>query len=143
MKFYSPFYDSDIIFASPLGLRMAVEKDEKGETDSDWLSSIEIVVVDQTDALTMQNWEHVEFAFKHLNLLPKESRGCDFSRIRSWYLDGDAQYFRQSIVLSQFLTPDISSLFRKHSKNIDGSIKISPLYAGVIGSFGLRIQQVS
>ncbi len=71
------------------------------------MSSIEILVVDQMDALTMQNWEHMQvcsfpyyaermrtnfaplqFVMSHLNQLPKESHDVDFSRIKPWYLDG-------------------------------------------------------
>ncbi len=53
LKLFSGFYDSDVIVASPLGLRLGMEKD-KG--DSDFLSSIEMVIVDQTDVISMQNW---------------------------------------------------------------------------------------
>lgn len=56
LKLYSEFYSSDILIGSPLGLRMSIEK----ENDSDYLSSIEMVIVDQADVLTMQNWEHVQ-----------------------------------------------------------------------------------
>lgn len=44
--------------------------------------------MDQMHALAMQNWEHVEFIFNHLNQVPKESHDADFSRIKPWYLDG-------------------------------------------------------
>lgn len=55
VKMFTEFYGCDIIMASPLGLRQSIQK-EKG---ADYLSSIEMVIIDQMDALTMQNWEHV------------------------------------------------------------------------------------
>lgn len=55
-KLYSRFYESDLIVASPLGLRLAIEKDG----DYDFLSSIEVLVVDQMDVMLMQNWDHVQ-----------------------------------------------------------------------------------
>jgi len=57
IRCFTEFYTSDIILASPLGLRMSIEK-EGG--DADFLSSIEIAIVDQADVMTMQNWEHVQ-----------------------------------------------------------------------------------
>lgn len=134
VKFFSQFYNSDIIFASPLGLRTAIGPDKTGKVDSDFLSSIEIVIVDQCDALLMQNWEHVEFVFDHLNLQPKEAHGCDFSRVRSWYLDNNAKNFRQTIALSPFNTPELNTLFFNQSKNWTGKIKLAPYCPGVLES---------
>jgi U3 small nucleolar RNA-associated protein 25 len=84
MKLYSQFYQSDIIVASPLGLRLLIE----GEKDFDFLSSIEILIVDNIHVMSFQNWEHVQFVLEHLNQIPKQARDCDFSRIKAWYLDG-------------------------------------------------------
>lgn len=65
LKTFTEFYGSDIILASPLGLRKSIEqkgKDVDGGED-DFLSSLECVVVDQADVMGMQNWEHVQVRF--------------------------------------------------------------------------------
>ncbi|KAG9246285.1 U3 small nucleolar RNA-associated protein 25 [Calycina marina] len=144
IKFFSGFYNSDIIFASPLGLRRVVEgrggkKPQKG--DYDFLSSIEVVIVDQTDAHLMQSWEHMEYIFQHLNLQPKDLRDADISRIRPWYLDLKAKYFRQTITLAAFNTPEINSLFFNQSKNWAGKIKVTPTYTGKIECLQLKVKQ--
>ncbi|KAJ7045868.1 digestive organ expansion factor [Mycena alexandri] len=127
VKMFSEFYGCDIIMASPLGLRRSIEK----EKSADYLSSIEVLVVDQLEALTMQNWEHVKFVLSHLNKLPKDSHNADFSRIKPWYLDGHAEYLRQSILLSALETPETRSLFNTTLKNVAGKMRVEKRWTAV------------
>ncbi|KAF9803461.1 hypothetical protein IEO21_09686 [Rhodonia placenta] len=119
VKLFADFYGCDLILASPLGLRMSIEK----EKNADFLSSIEVLIVDQMDALTMQNWDHVQFVFSRLNQLPKESHDADFSRIKPWYLDGHASYLRQTILLTGYETPETRALFNSSLKNVAGKVR--------------------
>lgn len=169
IKYYAQFYNSDILLASPLGLRMAIGSDDttadfksdkkhhhskktnddssknskNPKVDYDYLSSIEVVVLDQADALLMQNWEHVSSIFEHLNLQPRDAHGCDFSRVRPWYLDNHARFFRQNITLTAFDTPDLAELARTACHNWAGKLRVRPAaYPGVIGQLaGLRAKQ--
>lgn len=117
--------------------------DSGKKQDYDFLSSIEIAIVDQADALGMQNWEHVEYVFERLNLQPKEAHGCDFSRVHTWYLDGLAKYARQTIIHSSFNTPYINALFSHRAHNLTGKAKITPIYDGTIDNlhFPIPIKQ--
>ena len=141
VKFFAQVYSSDIIFASPLGLRMAIGADEPKKKDHDFLSSIEIVVADQTDAMVMQNWEHVEYIFENLNLQPKEAHGCDFSRVRDWYLDGNAKYLRQTIISSSFNFPSLNRLFSRHMLNVAGKLKYLKEEDGAMIDLGISTRQ--
>jgi U3 small nucleolar RNA-associated protein 25 len=134
VKYFSQFYNSDILFASPLGLRMAMGSEEEKikKQDHDFLSSIELVIVDQADALLMQNWEHVEYIFEHLNKQPKDSHGCDFSRVREWYLDDDSKYFRQTLIFSAFNTPELAELFRTECHSWEGKVRVQREYPGAM-----------
>ena len=113
MKIFSDFYSADVIIASPLGLRLIIDgadKNMKAGGDWDFLSSIELLVIDQTDAILMQNWEHLERVVSHLNRIPKKPHGCDFSRVRSVFLDGNSRNIRQSLVFSRFPVPELNAL---------------------------------
>ncbi|CAA19309.1 U3 associated protein Utp25 [Schizosaccharomyces pombe] len=141
VKLFSQFYNSDIIVASPLGLRLAIGNKGDKKRDLDYLSSIEIAMVDQAHALVMQNWEHIECIFDELNGLPKEAHGCDFSRVRPWYLDQQARYMRQTILFSQYNNLDINSFFSHYMSNIAGKVKFRSLLHGVLNRLGYKVTQ--
>ena len=64
MKLYADFLQADVIVASPIALAtlLAEGPPEGGGAEggpADFLSSIEVALVDRADALLMQNWAHV------------------------------------------------------------------------------------
>ncbi|XP_061600016.1 U3 small nucleolar RNA-associated protein 25 homolog [Cololabis saira] len=122
MRLYAPFYSSDIIIASPLGLRTVLGAEGEKNRDFDFLSSIELVVLDQADVFLMQNWEHVLHVMQHLNLQPLDSHGVDFSRVRMWNLSNWAKHYRQTLVFSSIQDPQINNVLTKHCSNYRGQI---------------------
>lgn len=71
---YSEFYSSDIIVASPLGLRMIIGASGEKDRDFDFLTSIEILILDQAELFLAQNWDHLLHVFDHLHLQPQTVR---------------------------------------------------------------------
>ncbi|XP_034051139.1 digestive organ expansion factor [Thalassophryne amazonica] len=122
IRLYAPFYSSDIIIASPLGLRTVLGAEGESKRDFDFLSSIELLVVDQADVFLMQNWEHVLHVMKHINLQPLDSHGVDFSRVRMWNLNSWARHYRQTLVFSSIQDPQINNIMSKHCANYRGQI---------------------
>jgi len=58
IRLYSAFENSDIIVASPLGLKLLFEKDPTQITSI--LSSLNIIHIPYADVLAQQNWSHVD-----------------------------------------------------------------------------------
>lgn len=141
VKYFSQFYSSDILITSPIGLKMAIESGGKDKKlDYDYLSSIEMVIVDQANALLNQNWQHTEFIFEHLNMQPREAHDCDFSRVREWYLEKQAQNYRQTLIFSSFNTPELQELHRQ-CQNWAGRVRVQPEYPGSIQELGVKVKQ--
>jgi len=151
VKLFAEFYRSDIIFASPLGLKMATtsnnpdgDGDDDEEADVDFLSSIDICLVARSDVLLMQNWDHLS-VLSSLNQQPKKISDIDFSRVRNYFLNGQGANWRQLIVVSKFTDPYILSTFRRHSKNVEGQLRIRrkvPADDASICDVMVRVKQV-
>lgn len=146
LKFFSDFYDSDIIVASPLGLKTIVSANEdviiyevdsnseNGDKDfhinsrntgqCDFLSSLEMVILDQAEIFLMQNWQHVIDILDCSNNIPKQKLGTDISRIRLWNLENWSKYYRQMIMFSNISVPLFHSFLQTYSLNYEGYLTL-------------------
>ncbi|EEA07742.1 uncharacterized protein CMU_006650 [Cryptosporidium muris RN66] len=125
--FYSPFDQSDIILASPLGLRRIIGT--RGESDTKreygFLSSVEICLIYGADIILMQNWEHLLDIFDVLNKLPSKNLGsCDIRRIYQPFIDGNSKIMRQTILIASGRSEDFTCLFRKYTNNCRGYVRL-------------------
>ena len=144
LKLYSSFYQSDIIFASPIGLQLVLENPDKKKRQSDFLSSIEMFIVDQAHAIELQNWDHILTILKYLNKIPEEMHDTDFSRVRMWSIDDQAKYFTQSLIFTEYNTPNVNNLLSR-SMNIFGKYRFRTLVSNkesAMAKVGLKIRQI-
>ncbi|XP_062077358.1 protein NUCLEOLAR FACTOR 1 isoform X2 [Humulus lupulus] len=123
IKLYSDFYSSDIIVASALGL-------------------LTVLIIDYAEVIAMQNWSYLSSVVKQLNLIPSKQHGTDVMRIRQWYLDGYARFYRQTIMLSSYLNPDINAMFNHQCLNYQGKVKLECECKGVLPKVVLQVQQI-
>lgn len=146
LRLYSDFYISDIILASPIGLKLAMETTKNGQSriDCDFLNSIEQVVIHQADILAMQNWEHLDYLFRHMNLMPKDSHDdTDYARVRPYFLEGQGAKYRQVMLTTQGNTPEIQAFFREFALSHAGQMKWRRNWEeGVIGDVFVSVKQV-
>jgi hypothetical protein len=148
VKMYSDFNSSDLIVASPLGLRVAMGaegEEEKKTIDADFLASIELLVIDQAEAFEMQNWEHLRSIMKRLNCMPRNERAqaVDFSRVRELDLLNLGRFHRQSIVLSAHRMPALAALCKQRCHNTSGVLRVRRRsYSGSIQSVVPKVRQI-
>ncbi|KXL51311.1 MAG: hypothetical protein FE78DRAFT_84101 [Acidomyces sp. 'richmondensis'] len=131
LKFFAPFYHADIILASPLALRRVLEHEDPKKRDSDFLSSIQIALVDPADAMYMQTWTDVDAVFTQLNHLPRDLHPTtDISRVRNATLEGLSGAVRQTLVFSAYLPPEMVAFGRREMRNVAaGKIRIEGTYS--------------
>ncbi|GLV39574.1 uncharacterized protein CBL_08360 [Carabus blaptoides fortunei] len=143
LKLYADFYSSDIIIASPLGLRLTVGADGEHERDYDFLAAIELLILDQTELFKMQNWDHLVHVLDHLHMQPKDAHDTDFSRVRSWSLNGWSKYYRQTLIFAAFPLPEINAIFNKKCFNHTGSVRsVNAITSGAIMNVHVQVPQV-
>ncbi|KAF3944461.1 hypothetical protein CMV_029074 [Castanea mollissima] len=143
IKLYCDFYSSDLIVASPVRLIAKISEAKTfKEKDVDYLSSIEVLIIDHADVIAMQNWSHENTVVEQLNHIPSKQHGTDVMRIRPWYLDGYAKFYRQSIILGYYSNPDINALFNRHCSNYQGKVKLVCEYKGVLPKVILQVRQI-
>lgn len=143
LKLYTEFYSSDIIISSLLGLRMLIGAEGEAEREYDFLASIELLIMDQSELFFMQNWDHMIHILNHLHLQPKESHGVDFSRVRSWCINGWTKYYRQTLIFSGIQLPEIHSVFNRRCFNYAGKVKVvNPIYPGSICQIITQVPQI-
>ncbi|XP_038075250.1 digestive organ expansion factor homolog [Patiria miniata] len=143
LQLYTDFYMSDIIIASPLGLRTLIGTKGEKHQDYDFLSSIELLVMDQADVFLMQNWEHITHLMDYMHLQPRDSHGVDFSRLREWTLNGWSKHYRQTLIFSSIVSPEINSLFNKQCANLAGRAMVyNPPVTGSICQVVTQLPQV-
>lgn len=143
IKLYSDFSSSDMIVASPVRLIGKIWEAQKyKDKDVDYLSSIEVLIVDHADVIAMQNWSNVNTVVEELNHIPSKVPGTDIMRVREWYLDGYARSYRQTIILGYYSNPDINGLFNHHCMNYQGKVKLLCEYKGVLPKVLLQVRQI-
>ncbi|KAJ6327818.1 hypothetical protein OIU78_014640 [Salix suchowensis] len=143
IKLFSDFYSSDLIVASPLALLKKIEESKRDkEKNVDYLSSIEVLIIDHADVIAMQNWAFLTSVLEKLNCIPSKQHGTDIMRIRKWYLDGHARFYRQTIVLGGYANPDINASFNRQCVNYQGKVKLICQYKGVLPKVSGQVRQI-
>ncbi|XP_012535576.1 digestive organ expansion factor homolog [Monomorium pharaonis] len=143
LKLYTNFYSSDILIGSPLGLRRVIGAEGEAVRDYDFLSSIELLIMDQIDVVLMQNWDHLYQVLDYVHLQPKKSHDIDYSRLRSWCVNGWTKYYRQTLIFSSIETPYINTLLSKKCFNYAGQVKVAnALEPGSIRDVTIKVPQV-
>ncbi|VDP40663.1 unnamed protein product [Schistosoma mattheei] len=101
VKLYSAFRDSDIILASPLGIKTVLDDEVEKEADIQYIiASIELLIIDQAEVLLMQNWATVQQIVSLLNQRPTVPVFASAARIRLCYLAGYGKRYRQTLLFS-------------------------------------------
>jgi len=106
-----------VLIFSPLAL---ITQTHLGHGALDFISSIEIILMDRADVISMQNWSQIIACLKKVNRIPEHWNKSDIIRVRQWYLSGQAYFYRQTIVLSSHTSVEMHSLIFHNCRNHNG-----------------------
>ncbi|XP_053678549.1 U3 small nucleolar RNA-associated protein 25 homolog [Anopheles nili] len=120
MKLYAEYYSSDVIVASPLGLRMAIDGNGERHGDFDFLANIEQLIIDQAEVCYAQNWEHIQYVMEHMHKQLTTTEHTDMSRVREWCLNGWSKFYRQTVLVSGLDLPEIRAMYNGQFANYRG-----------------------
>ncbi|CAA9987681.1 conserved protein, unknown function [Plasmodium knowlesi strain H] len=174
IQLYSPFYESDILITSPLGLEViikeshgeaeeknGVESDDSSDQDGwgheekdttqrgkrssrtkqgnrnkrknekkkkklyeyDFLSSIEILIIDQADIILMQNILTLKNVLNFVNKPLLRWGSANINRIPKYVINGYMKNYRQTIITSSILDTTFISLIQA-ATNYRGFLKL-------------------
>ncbi|CAH8569156.1 unnamed protein product [Schistosoma bovis] len=127
VKLYSAFRDSDIILASPLGIKTVIDDEVEKEADVQYIiASIELLIIDQAEMLLMQNWATVQQIVSLLNQRPTVPVFASAARIRLCYLAGYGKRYRQTLLFSA-VSNFLITLLSGECENFQGMNYIPPL----------------
>ncbi|XP_033154459.1 digestive organ expansion factor homolog [Drosophila mauritiana] len=124
MSLFSDMNSSDMLIASPLGLRMLVTDKE---SDFDFLNSIELLIIDQAELFLAQNWENLLHSLDHLHLQPQKLPDTNCQRVRTWCLSGASSFYRQTLFFSSHELPEFRAVFNSKCNNYQGKVRDSNL----------------
>ncbi|CAH8581958.1 unnamed protein product [Schistosoma rodhaini] len=127
VKLYSAFRDSDLILASPLGIKAVIDDEVEKEADVQYIiASIELLIIDQGEMLLMQNWATVQQIVSLLNQRPTVPVFASAARIRLCYLAGYGRRYRQTLLFSA-VSNFLITLLSGECENFQGMNYIPPL----------------
>jgi len=93
--------------------------------------------------LILQNWDHLLHVLDHLHLQPQEAHGTNFGRVRSWALNGWSQYYRQTLLFSSVMLPELNALMSRKCHNYAGKIcVVNPQPTGTVCHVVVQLPQV-
>jgi U3 small nucleolar RNA-associated protein 25 len=123
---YKDISKSDILFFTPLAIAGKAEESVKlkGHGLLDFLSSIEILFVDNAETITNQNWENLITSFEVVNQIPECIDRMNIMRVYDRHMLGLANQFRQTIMLSNFPTIEMYALMSRFGLNHNGNWRL-------------------
>lgn len=98
-----------------------------------FLSSIELLVIDQAHILYMQNWHHLEELLQILNKTPKyKDMTSSLEEIREYHFENMSKFYRQTVVSTQYNFPELNSIHSRYFNNYKGCIENKLTYLPLV-----------